>query len=172
MVTSDGREGQGRYLRGCLVGSYCVHSIRLSEGHAFPPSVAGVLDDKLPRARERSDDPPRARGVSKENSAFKVLDEVLQRPEDARRGRYPDRRHRRLDGHGRIAERGLPGHHAADLHRASAIESINASTRACARTSGPAGRFLSDDAAIMPIWLALSNITAYWERAAPDWRWR
>ena len=32
--------------------------------------------------------------------------------------RHPDRRHRRPQGHGRGARRGVPGHHAADLHRA------------------------------------------------------
>ena len=47
-----------------------------------------------------------------------VLDEGLQRPEDPRRRRHPDRRHRRPEGHGRGARRGLPGHDAADLHRA------------------------------------------------------
>ena len=32
--------------------------------------------------------------------------------------RHPDRRHRWPEGHGRGAGRGVPGHHAADLHRA------------------------------------------------------
>ncbi len=32
--------------------------------------------------------------------------------------RHPDRRHRRPQGHARGARRGVPGHHAADLHRA------------------------------------------------------
>ena len=47
-----------------------------------------------------------------------VLDEGLQRPEDPRRARHPDCRHRRTQGHARGTGRGIPGHDAADLHRA------------------------------------------------------
>ena len=56
--------------------------------------------------------------VDREHRGRQVLDEGLQRPEDARRGRHPDRRHRWPEGHRRGAGRGVPGHHAADLHRA------------------------------------------------------
>jgi putative transposase len=45
-----------------------------------------------------------------------------------------------------------------------------ASTRACARSSRPAGHFPSDDAVTKLIWLALRNITADWGRAAKDWK--
>jgi len=57
-------------------------------------------------------------GLDREHRRGEVLDEGLQRPEDARRGRYPDRGHRRSEGHGRGAGRGIPGHYAEDVHRA------------------------------------------------------
>ena len=56
--------------------------------------------------------------VDREHRGRQVLDEGVQRPEDARRQRHPDRRHRRPQGHGRGAGRGVSGDHAADLHRA------------------------------------------------------
>ena len=68
------------------------------------------------RARRRQPRDPRA--VDREHRGGEVLDEGVQRPEDARGGRHPDRGHRRTQGHGRGPGGGLPGHHAADLHRA------------------------------------------------------
>lgn len=47
----------------------------------------------------------------------RVLGEGVQRPQDARRGRHPDRRDRRLQGHARSAGGRVSGDHAADLHR-------------------------------------------------------
>ena len=41
------------------------------------------------------------RAVDRRNRGCQVLDEGVQRPEDARRGRYPDRRHRWPEGYGR-----------------------------------------------------------------------
>ncbi|CBJ41360.1 transposase [Ralstonia solanacearum CFBP2957] len=46
-----------------------------------------------------------------------VLDEGVQRPQDARRGRHPDRRDGRPQGHARSAGGRVSGDHAADLHR-------------------------------------------------------
>ena len=53
------------------------------------------------------------------------------------------------------------------VYTTNAIESINARLRKIIKTRG---HFPSDDAATKLIWLALSNITAYWGRAAPDWK--
>jgi hypothetical protein len=57
--------------------------------------------------------------LDREHRGREVLAQGLQRPEDPRRGRHPDRRHPRAEGHRRRAGCGVPGHDAADVHRAS-----------------------------------------------------
>jgi transposase-like protein len=49
----------------------------------------------------------------------------------------------------------------------NALESIHAQLRKIIKTRG---HFPNDEAATKLIWLALRNITAGWERAAPSWR--
>ena len=69
-----------------------------------------VLPDGTPRH-------PRA--VDRADRRRQVLDEGLQRPEDARLPGHPDRGHRRPERHERGAGGGLSGDDAADLHRPS-----------------------------------------------------
>jgi hypothetical protein len=54
--------------------------------------------------------------VDREHRGCEVLDEGVQRAQDPRRERHPDRGNRRAEGHERGAVGGIPGHHAADLH--------------------------------------------------------
>jgi putative transposase len=53
------------------------------------------------------------------------------------------------------------------IYTTNAIESVNAQLRKIVKTRG---HFPSDDAATKLLWLALSNITAEWSRAAHDWK--
>jgi putative transposase len=53
------------------------------------------------------------------------------------------------------------------IYTTNALESVHAQLRKIIRTRG---HFPHDDAATKLIWLALRNITAKWERAAPSWR--
>lgn len=53
------------------------------------------------------------------------------------------------------------------IYTTNAIESVNARLRKIIKTRG---HFPSDDAASKLIWLALKNITADWQRAAPNWK--
>ena len=50
------------------------------------------------------------------------------------------------------------------IYTTNALESVNAQLRKIIKTRG---HFPNDDAATKLIWLALRNITAKWERAAP-----
>ncbi|CAB3717766.1 hypothetical protein LMG26219_06340 [Achromobacter marplatensis] len=56
--------------------------------------------------------------VDRADRRRQVLDEGVQRTEDPRHAGHPDRRHGWLEGDGTVAERRVPGHDAADLHRA------------------------------------------------------
>jgi transposase-like protein len=49
----------------------------------------------------------------------------------------------------------------------NSLESVHAQLRKIIKTRG---HFPNDDAAMKLMWLALRNITATWERAAPTWR--
>jgi transposase-like protein len=53
------------------------------------------------------------------------------------------------------------------IYTTNALESVHAQLRKIIKTRG---HFPNDDAATKLIWLALRNITATWERAAPTWR--
>jgi transposase-like protein len=53
------------------------------------------------------------------------------------------------------------------IYTTNALESVHAQLRKIIKTRG---HFPNDDAATKLIWLALRNITAKWERAAPSWR--
>jgi putative transposase len=53
------------------------------------------------------------------------------------------------------------------IYTTNALESVHAQLRKIIKTRG---HFPNDDAATTLIWLALRNITATWERAAPTWR--
>lgn len=53
------------------------------------------------------------------------------------------------------------------IYTTNAIESVNARLRKIIKTRG---HFPNDDAASKLIWLALKNITADWQRAAPKWK--
>jgi putative transposase len=53
------------------------------------------------------------------------------------------------------------------IYTTNALESVHARLRKIIKTRG---HFPTDDAATKLIWLALRNITATWERAAPTWR--
>jgi putative transposase len=53
------------------------------------------------------------------------------------------------------------------IYTTNALESVHARLRKIIKTRG---HFPNDDAATKLIWLALRNITASWERAAPTWR--
>ena len=53
------------------------------------------------------------------------------------------------------------------VHLLRALESVHAQLRKIIKTRG---HFPNDEAATKLIWLALRNITATWERAAPTWR--
>jgi len=53
------------------------------------------------------------------------------------------------------------------IYTTNALESVHAQRRKIIKTRG---HFPNDDAATKLIWLALRNITATWERAAPTWR--
>jgi putative transposase len=53
------------------------------------------------------------------------------------------------------------------IYTTNALESVPAQLRKIIKTRG---HFPNDDAATKLIWLALRNITASWERAAPTWR--
>ena len=53
------------------------------------------------------------------------------------------------------------------IYTTNALESVHARLRKIIKTRG---HFPNDDAATKLIWLALRNITATWERAAPTWR--
>jgi transposase-like protein len=53
------------------------------------------------------------------------------------------------------------------IYTTNALESVHAQLRKIIKTRG---HFPNDDAATKLIWLALRNITAKWERAAPTWR--
>ena len=53
------------------------------------------------------------------------------------------------------------------LYTTNALESVHARLRKIIKTRG---HFPNDDAATKLIWLALRNITATWNRAAPTWR--
>lgn len=53
------------------------------------------------------------------------------------------------------------------LYTTNALESVHARLRKIIKTRG---HFPNDEAATKLIWLALRNITATWERAAPTWR--
>jgi transposase-like protein len=53
------------------------------------------------------------------------------------------------------------------IYTTNALESVHARLRKIIKTRG---HFPSDEAATKLIWLALRNITATWERAAPSWR--
>jgi putative transposase len=53
------------------------------------------------------------------------------------------------------------------LYTTNALESVHARLRKIIKTRG---HFPTDEAATKLIWLALRNITATWERAAPTWR--
>jgi putative transposase len=53
------------------------------------------------------------------------------------------------------------------IYTTNALESVHAQLRKIIKTRG---HFPNDDAAMKLIWLALRNITARWERAAPTWR--
>jgi hypothetical protein len=57
--------------------------------------------------------------VDRDHGGRQILDEGVQRPQNPRCGRHVDRGHRWPEGHAGGAERGVPGHHAADLHCAS-----------------------------------------------------
>jgi putative transposase len=53
------------------------------------------------------------------------------------------------------------------IYTTNGVESVHAQLRKIIKTRG---HFPNDDAATKLIWLALRNITAKWERAAPSWR--
>jgi len=53
------------------------------------------------------------------------------------------------------------------IYTTNALESVHARLRKIIKTRG---HFPNDEAATKLIWLALRNITATWERAAPSWR--
>ena len=53
------------------------------------------------------------------------------------------------------------------IYTTNALESVHARLRKIIKTRG---HFPNDEAATKLIWLALRNITAKWERAAPSWR--
>jgi transposase-like protein len=53
------------------------------------------------------------------------------------------------------------------IYTTNALESVHAQLRKIIKTRG---HFPNDEAATKLIWLALRNITAKWERAAPTWR--
>ena len=53
------------------------------------------------------------------------------------------------------------------IYTTNALESVHARLRKIIKTRG---HFPNDEAATKLIWLALRNITATWERAAPTWR--
>lgn len=53
------------------------------------------------------------------------------------------------------------------IYTTNALESVHAQLRKIIKTRG---HFPNDEAATKLIWLALRNITAEWERAAPSWR--
>jgi transposase-like protein len=53
------------------------------------------------------------------------------------------------------------------IYTTNALESVHARLRKIIKTRG---HFPNDEAATKLIWLALRNITAAWERAAPSWR--
>jgi putative transposase len=53
------------------------------------------------------------------------------------------------------------------IYTTNALESVHARLRKIIKTRG---HFPTDEAATKLIWLALRNITATWERAAPSWR--
>jgi putative transposase len=53
------------------------------------------------------------------------------------------------------------------IYTTNALESVHAQLRKIIKTRG---HFPNDEAATKLIWLALRNITATWERAAPTWR--
>ena len=53
------------------------------------------------------------------------------------------------------------------IYTTNALESVHARLRKIIKTRG---HFPNDEAATKLIWLALRNITARWERAAPTWR--
>jgi putative transposase len=53
------------------------------------------------------------------------------------------------------------------IYTTNALESVHARLRKIIKTRG---HFPNDEAATKLIWLALPNITATWERAAPTWR--
>ena len=61
----------------------------------------------------------------------------------------------------------FPAHIRRVIYTTNAIESVNARLRKIIKTRG---HFPTDDAATKLIWLALTNITADWDRAGRDWK--
>jgi putative transposase len=59
--------------------------------------------------------------VDQEHRRRQILDKSVQRPENPRRRRHPDRGHRRTERHARGSGRGVSRDHVADLRRSSAV---------------------------------------------------
>ena len=111
--------GRGQRLAGAAARADVPGGVLRCAAREDPRGRGGAQQGDLPGAGRAARRHARHPGpVDREHRRRQVLDEGVQRPEDPRRGRHPDRRHRRPEGHGRGAGRGVPGHHAADLHRA------------------------------------------------------